>query len=444
MAIVALTFEDDLWEKVMAYAGECSWRAGQFLAKEMQKLSFRDWERVIVAVEGETILGYCTVAKKDSIPDVAYTPYIGYMFVGESYRGRRLSERMIEFACAYLAELGFHQVYIVSGEVGLYEKYGFSKIDERKTWYGHLEQIFVKQLGTQPPQGVVMRDEKTMYDLILDTARADDRVRAVYMNGSRTNPNAPKDVFQDYDVVYVVTETASFLQDKGWITRFGDIAIVQEPDSNDFGWGISHDFSRSYAWLILFRDGNRLDLGIETKEKMLEGYTTDSLTIPLLDKDNCLPPIPPATDRDYWVKKPTEAQYKGCCNEFWWCLNNVAKGIARDELPYAMWMYNVVVRDMLVKMLEWYIGICTDFAVSAGKLGKYFKRYLPQEIYARYAQTYSDSDYNHLWSAIFTACELFRTVASRVAEHLAFVYNTEDANMMVYLNAVKDKASSRA
>ena len=52
-----------------------------------------------------------------------------------------------------------------------------------------------------------MRSEKEMIDLILDTARKDERIRAVYMNGSRTNPNAPKDLFQDYDIVYVVRET---------------------------------------------------------------------------------------------------------------------------------------------------------------------------------------------------------------------------------------------
>ena len=49
-----------------------------------------------------------------------------------------------------------------------------------------------------------MRSDKEMFDLILDIAKGDDRIRAVYMNGSRTNPNAILDIFQDYDIVYVV------------------------------------------------------------------------------------------------------------------------------------------------------------------------------------------------------------------------------------------------
>lgn len=57
----------------------------------------------------------------------------------------------------------------------------------------------------------MLRTEKEMYDLILEIAQKDDRIRAVYMKGSRTNENAPKDIFQDFDIVYVVTETASFI-----------------------------------------------------------------------------------------------------------------------------------------------------------------------------------------------------------------------------------------
>ena len=48
-----------------------------------------------------------------------------------------------------------------------------------------------------------MRTEQEMFELILNTAKADERIRAVYMNGSRTNVNVPKDIFQDYDIVYV-------------------------------------------------------------------------------------------------------------------------------------------------------------------------------------------------------------------------------------------------
>ena len=287
-----------------------------------------------------------------------------------------------------------------------------------------------------------MRNEKEMMDLIIGIAEKDRRIRAVYMNGSRTNPNVEKDIFQDYDVVYVVTETQSFINDKNWTSLFGEMAIMQLPDDNDNAWGANHDFTRSYAWLMLFKDGNRIDLGIETIEKSLEGFTKDydKLTIVLLDKDNILPKCPPPTDEDYWIKMPTKEQYNAHCNEFWWCLNNVAKGIARDELPYAMWMYNNIVRETLEKMIEWHIGIKNNFTFSTGKQGKYFKKYLSTDLYEMYKKTYSNGEYDKFWKAIFTACDLVKIIAPQIGKHFGFDYNKyEEKGMIEYLEYVKNK-----
>ncbi len=287
-------------------------------------------------------------------------------------------------------------------------------------------------------RGGAVRSEKEMFDLILDVANKDERIRAVYMNGSRTNPNVPKDLFQDYDIVYVVTETVSFLADEKWITIFGDLLMVQEPDKLDRGIGIEKDFDRSYTYLMLFTDGNRIDLHLETKESMLEGYEKDKLTLPLLDKDGILPIIPSPSDIDYHVKMPIEGDFNSCTNNFWWCLQNVAKGIWRDELPYAKWMYEYTTRDALDKMVSWWIGVDTDFQVSAGKLGKYFKQYLPEDYWEMYTATYSIADYDQMWDSIFVTCELFRILAEDVAKHLNYSYPAQDdQNMMKYLRQVR-------
>ena len=86
-----------------------------------------------------------------------------------------------------------------------------------------------------------------MYELIIGTARADERIRAVYMNGSRTDKSAPKDIFQDYDIVYAVRETKPFYEDKHWIDRFGERLYMQCPDELDRSLGKEVDFSQSYG-----------------------------------------------------------------------------------------------------------------------------------------------------------------------------------------------------
>ena len=71
------------------------------------------------------------------------------------------------------------------------------------------------------------RSEQEMMEAILSTAREDERVRAVGLNGSRANPRARRDDFQDYDIVYLVTDMESFLANPGWVDVFGPRIIMQ-------------------------------------------------------------------------------------------------------------------------------------------------------------------------------------------------------------------------
>lgn len=55
-----------------------------------------------------------------------------------------------------------------------------------------------------------MRTEEEMFQLIMDVAKQEEHIRAVGMVGSRTNVKAPKDSFQDFDIVYIVEPCAEF------------------------------------------------------------------------------------------------------------------------------------------------------------------------------------------------------------------------------------------
>ncbi len=137
---------DEMWNKVRDYAGKCSWSAGKSLADAMNNNLFTEWERVIIAMDEQKICGYCTVARADCIPDVSYTPYIGYMFVGEEYRGNRLSQKLIQYSMDYLKSIGFDRVHIISDHENLYEKYGFEIIDRKIAPWGSMEKIYMQRL----------------------------------------------------------------------------------------------------------------------------------------------------------------------------------------------------------------------------------------------------------------------------------------------------------
>lgn len=288
-----------------------------------------------------------------------------------------------------------------------------------------------------------MRSDTEMMNLIIGKAEKDDRILAAYLKGSRTNPKVPKDIYRDFDIMYVVKETESFIRDTSWMEFFGEVILKQEQD-DDYGYGqrfgIRDNYEESYSWLLLFQDGNRIDVGVETVASLEKGSNRNKLYIPILDKIGCLPKLPPPTDEDFYVKRPTAKQFQGCCNEFFWCLCDVVKGIARDELPFAMTTYNTLVREMLELMLNWYIGVNTDFSVSTGKLNKYFKKYLSEVIYQEYLKTYTDGEYEHFWCAIDAAYELFHKIGVWMEERMdvTYPYGDEEA-ARVYINIIRKR-----
>jgi aminoglycoside 6-adenylyltransferase len=279
-----------------------------------------------------------------------------------------------------------------------------------------------------------MRSEQEILELIVNTARDDERIQAVIMNGSRANPDAPRDPFQDFDIVYIVTDVAPFERNYDWIERFGELMIMQMPEDmldpppTNFG---------GFAYLMQFADGNRIDLGIYPLAK-LDELEKDSLSLLLLDKDGIIEPFAPASDSDYFPKPPTAKAFADCCNEFWWVCPYVAKGLWREEIPYAKHMADQVVRDELTKMLKWHIGIKTQFSKDPGKLGKYFAKYLEPELWAMLLKTYSDAGYDNTWEALLTMCDLFRITALHVAGYFRFDYpHGDDERVSAHLRHVR-------
>jgi len=281
-----------------------------------------------------------------------------------------------------------------------------------------------------------LRTPDEIIELILNIAKSDENIRAVLMTGSRANKDCPVDIYQDFDVVYFVKEVQPYWDNMAWIEdKFGKPAVIHKPESMEL---IPPDADGNYMYLMLFPDGNRIDLQITADDYFDDGEPA----ILLLDKDGTFPKL--EVKSDFWyIRKPEQKIFSDCCNEFHWCLNNVAKGIARDELSYAMEQLNNCVRSMLIQMLEWYVGVKNNFSVSVGKNGKYFKKLLPADIYERFAKTYSDADYEHMWEAAFEMLYLFGDVARVVAGQLEFKYDeAEEKGIEYYMRWVRNFLSN--
>ncbi len=280
-----------------------------------------------------------------------------------------------------------------------------------------------------------MRSADEIKKLIIDKATTDVRIRAVLLNGSRANHKVLTDKYQDFDVVFLVNDFDSFISDHNWVNVFGDKIIQQLPEEMSFGEE-EDDKEDKYAfhYLMLFQDGNRIDLTLLPLDKIETDFLFDSLTIVWLDKNNVFSNIGKPNDKDYLIKKPTEKEFVDTCNEFWWVCTYVSKGLLRNELTFAKGMLETVVRPMFMKVIEWNIGTSTNFSVSFGRAGKFMKQYLSSTEYDQILATYSDQKIENNWTSLFLMTELFGEFAKTVAENLNFQYSfNEEQNVKQYL-----------
>ena len=147
MKIQTISIEQPLWDKTITFAESCSWNAAHRLAVRMRDNDFSGWERVIIACEDESVIGFCVFEERGYIPDIFdCSPFINFVFVDERYRGQRISEKMIRYALDYAKELGYKKVYLKSEHRGLYEKYGFTKIADFTPIIGRANQLFEKEI----------------------------------------------------------------------------------------------------------------------------------------------------------------------------------------------------------------------------------------------------------------------------------------------------------
>ena len=262
-----------------------------------------------------------------------------------------------------------------------------------------------------------MRTETEMLDVILKTAET-LQVAAVAMSGSRTDTKAPKDEFQDYDVVYVVDDLDNLTSDLSWLDLFGKRIIEQEVG-----------FGHRRLFLMLFEDGNRIDLTLCPKDHIQEWVDSEAGFTVFEDPEHLFEPYSQNLER-YWTPPATETNFVKSCNEFWWVSAYVVKGICRKQVIYATdHLYGICQQEFL-KILAWQVASDRG-KVDIGKNYKYLFNYLPAEKKKEFSNLLDFSSLDKITQSLFATMQLFHREAQRLAQKLGFDYDKEVAEKMI-------------
>ena len=262
-----------------------------------------------------------------------------------------------------------------------------------------------------------MRTETEMFDVILQTAKV-LQVDAVAMSGSRTNPKAPKDEFQDYDVVYIVEDLDGLIADLSWLDQFGTRIIEQH---NILG--------NRRLYLMLFEDGNRIDLTLCPKEHIKEWVDSEADFTVLNDPQGLFALYAP-TPKRYWTAPASATDFDKSCNEFWWVSAYVVKGICRKQVIYATDHLYGICQQELLKLLAWQVASDRG-TVDIGKNYKYLFQYLPTEKEKEFSALLDFSSIDKIPQTLFATMQLFHQESQSLAQKMGFDYDKEVAEKMI-------------
>ena len=262
-----------------------------------------------------------------------------------------------------------------------------------------------------------MKTESIMLNLILHTAKT-LQVEAIAMSGSRTCPNVPKDEFQDYDVVYIVDDLDNLTSNISWLDRFGKRIIEQEVR-----------LGHSHLFLMLFEDGNRIDLTLCPKEHIKEWVESEADYTVLKDEKGLFESCTTSTQR-FWTNPASALDFEKTCNEFWWVSAYVVKGICRKQVIYATDHLYGICQQELLKVLAWQVARDKG-TVDVGKNYKYLFNYLPTEKEKEFSDLLDFSSVEKLIQSLYATMELFHQEAQSLAQKMGYDYDREVAEKMI-------------
>ena len=262
-----------------------------------------------------------------------------------------------------------------------------------------------------------MRTDTEMMNLILQIGES-LRVEAVALSGSRADIHSLRDQFQDYDVVYVVDDLNTLTRDLAWLDQFGTRIIEQH---NILG--------NRRLYLILFEDGNRIDLTLCPKESIQEWVDSEAGFKVLKDDKGLFDSYIPSPKR-YWTAPPTEEEFAASCNEFWWVSAYVVKAIRRNQLIYAIDHLYGICQQELLKVLSWQVT-SERGSVDIGKNYKYLFKYLSDEQEKEFSALLDLSSLEKNSQSLFATMNFFHREASVLAQKMGFTYDQKEAKKMI-------------
>ncbi len=263
-------------------------------------------------------------------------------------------------------------------------------------------------------------------------AEAQHDIRALIVTGSQARGQA--DDLSDLDLEIVTRTPDRYVESDSWMSEISPVWVYLSLHNDQgvptrliiFGGGLEADFTVSAI--------SAVEAMVETRRLSPlydRGYRI------LVDKDQLAGKLPAASLKPALIKVPTQEEFAGVVQEFWFEVYHVAKCLKRDDLwpaKYRDWK----LKELLLQVLEWREKSRHGWDYDTGHLGTRMKEWVDPWVWARLKEAFARFEAADSWPALHISMSVFRDLAQDAANRLGHRYSLEvDQQMSHYIGSLE-------
>jgi aminoglycoside 6-adenylyltransferase len=252
-------------------------------------------------------------------------------------------------------------------------------------------------------------------ELVARWARGEDGVRAVALVGSRARSDTPADEWSDHDFVVFARDPEALLEDERWVQALGTVQLT-------FLEATAIGGQRERR--VLFSDGTDVDFAIVPAAEIDHPAVVDVAgrgARILVDKDGTLEKRLEGLPSRSRPAPPDEHAFRETSMDFWYHAVWTARKLKRGELYVAIQCLDCPMKALLVRVLAWHAQ-ARDPGVDTWHRGRFLERWADGRALADLRGVYARYDTDDVARALVATMDLFRRVATEMAEGFGLHY----------------------
>jgi len=259
---------------------------------------------------------------------------------------------------------------------------------------------------------------------VADWARPRGDIRALVVVGSQARADLPADRWSDLDLILLLEDPQTYLEDAAWVEEFGSPVVTFLETTMDGHW----------ERRVLYETGEDVDFvlfPVSVVERLADSEGAAALLARgyrvLVDRIGIEQELAKVAAKPRRAD-PTQHDFTELASDFWYHALWTAKKLRRGEVFTAIDCLDGYMKARLVTLLGWHAR-AVDPEVDTWHAGRFLERWADPGALAALESAYAHYDLRDVARALWATIDLWQGVEEETARRLGFELALDHADL---------------